>query len=222
MTLLNNKIEEAGKGESWDIDGDKTKSCVEGGNDGFDQGNYKLHPSTCKPRDRDWISTDSSEIKEYAEIISTIVDLVSKLNDESDGSFKNKLNKLNKTYDEYIGSYIGMANFLKETINGLIGQLRETVGDGQIFSFLNGKFIGTNIQIILKYLKYSLGQDLYNVGLCLIIVGCSLILSISSTILLIVIINVVLQKNIDQEQINNTTAREKNFGNSEDRKFAKV
>ncbi|MBO6244191.1 MAG: hypothetical protein J6O41_06485, partial [Clostridia bacterium] len=157
LTLLNNKIEEAGKGESWDIDGDKTKSCVEGGNDGFDQGNYKLHPSTCKPRDRDWISTDSSEIKEYAEIISTIVDLVSKLNDESDGSFKNKLNKLNKTYDEYIGSYIGMANFLKETINGLIGQLRETVGDGQIFSFLNGKFIGTNIQIILKYLKYSLG-----------------------------------------------------------------
>ena len=222
LTLLNNKIEEEGKGESWDIDGDKTKSCVAGGNDDFDPGNYKLHPSTCKPRDRDWISKASSEIKGYAEIISTIVDLVSNLNDEGDGTFKNRLNKLNKTYDEYIGSYIGMANFLKETINGLIGQLRETVGDGQIFSFLNGKFIGTNIQIILKYLKYSLGQDLYNVGLCLIIVGCSLILSISSTILLIVIINVVLQKNIDQEKLNNTTAREKNFGNSEDRKFAKV
>ena len=221
LTSLNRKIEATGKEESWDIDGDKTKICVSGSDD-FEPGNYKLHPSTCKPRDRDWISKASSEITDYAEIVSTIVDLVNKLNDENDGSFKNKLNKLNKTYDEYIGSYIGMANFLKETINGLIGRLRETVGDGQIFSFLNGKFIGTNIQIILKYLKYSLGQDLYNVGLCLLIVGCSLILSISSTILLIVIINVALEENINNEKINNTTAREKNFGNSEDRKFAKV
>ena len=202
LTSLNRKIEAAGNEESWDIDGDTTKKCV-AGQDSFEPGNYKLHPSTCKPKDRDWISMASSEIKDYAEIISTIVDLVNKLNDESDGSFKNKLNKLNKTYDEYIGSYIGMANFLKETINGLIGQLRETVGDGQIFSFLNGKFIGTNIKIILKYLKYSLGQDLYTVGVCLILVGCSLVLSISSTILLIVIINISLRENQMQQNAAN-------------------
>ena len=221
LLSLNKAIKDAGNTESWDIDGDESKVCIAGGTDDLEPGDYKFHPSTCKPRDRDWIqSSSNSNIKDYAEVISTIVDLVSNLKNE--GTFQNELNKLNKTYDEYMGSYLEMANFLKETIGGLIGQIRDTVGDGNIFSFLNGKFIGTNIQIILKYLKYSLGQDLYNVGLCLIIVGCSLILSISSTILLIVIINVVLQKNIDQEKLNNTNAGGKNWANSEDIKLAKV
>jgi len=219
LPLLNNAIKQEGKKETWDIDGDKTKTC-DAGSDDFEPGEYKLHPSTCKPRDRDWIKSSTKNITDYAEVISTIVDLVKKL--ENEGTFKNELNKLNKTYDEYMGSYLEMANFLKETIGGLIGQIRDTVGDGNIFSFLNGKFIGTNIQIILKYLKYSLGQDFYNVGICLIIVGCSLILSISSTILLIVIINVVLEHNIEKEKKINDIAREKNFGNSEDRKLAKI
>ena len=222
LNLLNTEKKPDGIKETWDIDGDETKVC-KSGTDGFDPGDYKFHPSTCKPRDRDWIQTSNSKIKDYAEIISTIVDLVSKLKEENEGTFKNKLNKLNQTYDEYMGSYLNMSTFLKDTIGGLIGQIRDTVGDGNFFSFLNGKFIGTNIQIILKYLKYSLGQDFYNVGICLIIVGCSLILSISSTILLIVIINVVLEHNIEKEKKNdNTFAREKNFGNSEDRKFAKI
>ena len=193
LPVFNHEIEEAGMQESWDIDGDKTKSCVEGGNDGFDPGNYKLHPSTCKPKDRDWIGLSSNtNIKDYAEIISAIVDLVKKLNS---GSFADNLKDLEVKYKLYMNSYIQMLDFLKETIGSLIGQLRETVGDGQIFSFLNGKFIGTNIKIILKYLKYSLGQDLYTVGVCLILVGCSLVLSISSTILLIVIINISLREN---------------------------
>ena len=223
LEFLNTEKKPEGIKETWDIDGDQTKVCVSEGHDGFDPGEYKLHPSTCKPKDRDWIqSSSNSNIKDYAEVISTIVDLVSKLKDEKEGTFKNKLNKLNQTYDEYMGSYLEMANFLKETIGGLIGQIRDTVGDGNIFSFLNGKFIGTNIQIILKYLKYSLGQDFYNVGICLIIVGCSLILSISSTILLIVIINVALEHNIEKEKKINDIAREKNLGNSEDRKLAKI
>ena len=87
-----------------------------------------------------------------------------------------------------------MIDFLKTTIGSLIGDIKEITGDGKIFSFVNGKFIGINIEIILKYLKYSLGKDLYTVGLCLDIVGLSLILSISSTILLLAIINFVLKK----------------------------
>ena len=95
-----------------------------------------------------------------------------------------------------------MLHFLNETIGALIGEIRETVGEGQIFSVLNGKFIGTNMKIILKYLKSSLGEDLYTVGVCLILVGCSLILSISSTILLIIIINVALNQNQVEQQHN--------------------
>ena len=69
---------------------------------------------------------------------------------------------------------------------------------------MNGKFIGTNLKIILKYLKYSLGVDLYTVGVCLIVVGCSLALSISLTILLIVLINIELKKNQEMRRISQT------------------
>jgi len=201
LPLLNHEIEQKGIKESWDIDGDQTKKCVSGGRDGFAQGEYKLHPSTCKPKDRDWIEISSnSKIKDYSEMISVIVDLVSKLNADP---FKSKLNELERKYNLYMHSYIKMLNFLDETIGSLIGDIKSTVGGGQIFSFLNGKFIGTNIKIILKYLKYSLGQDLYTVGLSLIIVGCSLVLSVSSTILLIVIINISLAENQRQQNPGN-------------------
>ena len=82
--------------------------------------------------------------------------------------------------------------------------MRDYSGDNDLFSFLNGKFIGTNLKIILKYLKYSLGVDLYTVGVMLIVVGCSLALSVSSTIILIVIINIELKKNMDARAVPNT------------------
>ena len=54
---------------------------------------------------------------------------------------------------------------------------------------------------MLKYLEKSLGKDLYTVGVCLILVGCSLILSISSTILLDVIINLELKQNMNPGRV---------------------
>ena len=202
LELLKTETEREGKKEVWDIDGDKTKTCSSGA-DSFSPGEYKLHPSTCKPIDRDWIQgSGNNNLKDYAKIISEIVDLVEKLKDESDGSFRKNLKNFNGNYYGYINSYIEMLHFLNETIGALIGEIRETVGEGQIFSFLNGKFIGTNMKIILKYLKSSLGEDLYTVGVCLILVGCSLILSISSTILLIIIINVALNQNQVEQQHN--------------------
>ena len=65
----------------------------------------------------------------------------------------------------------------------------------QTFSFIQCNFIGTNLKIVLKYLKSALGKDIYTVGICFLIVGCSLLLSISSTILLIVVINTDIDKN---------------------------
>ena len=68
--------------------------------------------------------------------------------------------------------------------------------DDEFFSFINGKFIKINLKILLKYLKF--------IGICLYIVGCSLALSISSIILLIVIINISIDKNkkeLDSENV---------------------
>jgi hypothetical protein len=189
LLRLNNSIPND-KAESWKVDGDRTKKCNEVPETTL---NFIFHPLECKPIDRNWISIyDSSSLKDYAIIISSIVDMVKNLGPDSDSnSFQYKVNSLEQKYHSYLDSYIDMLAFLNNTIGSLIGEIKGKVGNGQLFSFLNGKFIGINIKIILKYLKYSLGEDLYTVGICLIIVGCSLILSISSTIILNIIINII-------------------------------
>ena len=118
-------------------------------------------------------------------------------------SFMGTLKDLNIKYGTYLHSYLDVLEFLQGKIGTLIDTIRPYIEEGNAFSFLNGKFIGTNIKILLKYLKYSLGQDIYTVGLCLIIVGFSLIFSISSTILLIVIINIIIRENMNSNPNSN-------------------
>ena len=100
-------------------------------------------------------------------------------------------------YKEYLKGYTNVLQFVQGQIGKIMNITRDYTQEGNAFSFLNGKFIKTNLNIMLKYLENSLGNDLYTVGICLILVGCSLILSISSTILLDVIINLELKKNMN-------------------------
>ena len=106
------------------------------------------------------------------------------------------LGNLKDNYENYLHTFVDVLDFFDTLVGNIIGTLEEGIGNSnETFSFLNGKFIKTNLKIVLKYLKYSLGKDIYTVGICLIIVGCSLIFSVSQTILLIVIINVSLEEN---------------------------
>ena len=128
------------------------------------------------------------------------------LKNQNQGGFKETIDNLKDSYNKYLNSYIDVLQDFNETINSITSILDEYTGkdSGQSFAFLNGLFIGKNLKIILKYLKYTFGEDLYTVGLCLIIVGFSLIFSISSTILTIVIINVDIDINkefVKQEEI---------------------
>ena len=196
LDSLNEAInDEDNNKENWGISDTEEVSCTSGNNDDFGEGKHILHPNLCKPIDRAWIvSSSNNNIKDPAIIISVFVDKIKELTDTKTDGFKDRFGKLETAYDLYLNSYTDMITYLKTTINSLIGHIKEIAGNGKIFSFVNGKFIGINIEIILKYLKYSLGKDLYTVGLCLDIVGLSLILSISSTILLLSIINFVLKK----------------------------
>lgn len=191
--------------ENWSLkDGDKTKICGPGNNDdGTMTGFIKFHPSTCKPNDRDWIKdldesttdTVTKGIKNYAALISDMVDMINNLN----GDYKDTLENLKGSYRTFLETFVSVLTDFSRTIQSITGILEEYIGtnSAQTFSFLNGQFIGKNLKIVLKYLKYSLGKDLYMVGFCLIIVGFSLIFSISLTILTIVIINI----DIDQKKM---------------------
>ena len=215
---LNERIGES-KNEKWDlVDGDKRKKCYAGSADDPISGSVKYHPSTCKPNDRDWITDlisngDEGEyikkdIINYAQLITDVVEMIENLKDRegTEGSYLSTINNLLYSYQNYLGSFIEVLKDFNQTINSITGILEEYIGNNSTdtFSFLNGKFIGTNLKIVLKFLKYSLGKDLYTVGLCLVIVGCSLIFSISTTILMIVIINVDIDANKEfakEEQI---------------------
>ena len=210
--------------ESWSLkDADKSKICGPGNNDdGTIIHPIKFHPSTCRPTDRDWIKNlveDTSDtvknekikgIKNYATLISDMVDMVTNLNED----YKNTLDNLRDSYRRFLGTFVSVLTDFSRTINSITGILEEYIGTNsdQTFSFLNGQFIGKNLKIVLKYLKYSLGKDLYTVGFCLIIVGFSLIFSISSTILTIVIINI----DIDQKKIFEQTEAISEFATDND------
>ena len=210
ISLLNDEIKKT-KTETWDIDGDKSLTC-----DYNSSEIVKFHPLSCKPINRDWIkSSNNTFIKDYAKIISTIIDLVKNL---TTTSFINNVDSFEEKYKNVLDSYIEISEFLKNSISKILGPIKQESENEKIFSFLNIKFIGTNILIILKYLKYTLKHEFYNLGIHLIIIGISLIFSISSSILLIIIINIAL-KEFMEEKKNSDAKSEKEFLKSKTNKI---
>ena len=208
--------ETKGKTERWLITCNTEYQCREGDTDDTTpSGDFCFHPKNCLPSLRDWVEdiispdTDEKLFKDKTTIISDMKsiavyaddpDIDPDADEEPDvpGNtkyFKKNLKKLERIYDIFLQSYINVLNEFNSQINLITSKINLYTGsNGGIFSFINCKFIGSNLKIILKYLKESLGNDLYTVGVCLILVGCSLILAISSTILLIIIINIDVAK----------------------------
>ena len=166
--------------------------------------NNEFNPLTCKPNDRAWISSADNEIKNKALLVNTLINYVEAQKEPEDEdaithsstTFALLLNKCRDKYKAFLTQYIRTLTTFEEAIQGITGQLREFTGNNNgLFSFIKCNFIGTNLKIMLKYLKSALGGDVKTVGICLLVVGCSLALSISATILMIVIINVDIENN---------------------------
>ena len=143
----------------------------------------------------------NSDLEKYAIIVDHIQAFINNTLYEDNGeSFLQKLNKLKEYYFEYLSEFSSTLNIFNDVINNLMSKIRNLIGNNNnIFSFLNGHFIKTNVQIILKNLKDALGKNIFSIGLSLNIVGCVLILSISSTLILLAIINEELNHHIKTE-----------------------
>ena len=187
------------KTERWVIGSTSDKTC-----DVAVAENNEFNPLTCKPNDRAWISSADNEIKNKALLVNTLINYVEAQKEPEDedaithssNTFALLLNKCRDKYDAFLTQYIRTLTTFEEAIQGITGQLREFTGNNNgLFSFIKCNFIGTNLKIMLKYLKSALGGDVKTVGICLLVVGCSLALSISATILMIVIINVDIENN---------------------------
>ena len=197
-----NKLIESGSSnndEKWDVnERDSVNTCGVGNNPDDVSERKVFYPFKCKPLDRDWIlSSENTYLKNEADVLTQTLKFIENANDNTlDNCYLKIIDDLKAKYEKYLDQYIITLDEFGNIINGITGRLKEYINkDDGIFSFARCNFIGTNLKVILKYLKSVLGKDIKTVGICLSIIGCSLALSISSTILLIVIINIDIDKN---------------------------
>ena len=198
LDQINDYSQSHSKNEKWDISCNSELTCSS-----TFTGTACYNPWKCRPSEKSWINEDSN-IELNAEIISGIMDAIDKANNLTieNGGYKKKLDDLSHFYGDFLNGYIGALEIANKTIKQVKNTIKEYTGeDGGIFSFINCGFVKTNLKIILKYLKESLGGDVYTIGICLILVGCSLALSISFTILLIVVINTDIDNNKKKNNI---------------------
>jgi len=206
LTEMNSKISsKTAHKDSWSVEeGDKEKKCNNGeSQNGFVEPNV-FHPLECYPSNRNWIKDlttpgpDIPEISSRAKIIGETLKFVenAKKNANVSKDYLKIINNLKDEYEKFLDSYLVALDKFNTTIKTLTSKLDEYTGtSSSLFSFANCAFVGTNLKIILKYLKDSFGGDVYTIGVCLILSGCSLALSISFTILLIMVINASVDEN---------------------------
>lgn len=215
LKILNDSIGDF-RDERWDkFKGDKTLSCGRGAFNDFSKPKTNLlHPWYCEPIDRDWVLLYANDyIKNYAQIASDIIDLL-KYADYTKvpkvSGFKNYysiLNGLKDDYNNYLNSEINVLEFFKEQNNDLINIIEKGIGQisNDSFSFIDGKFIKNNLEILLNNLKNTFEKDLTILGYNFILIGFALILSIPSTIYLISLINENHKNNRKKKETDTTT-----------------
>ena len=163
--------------------------------------------SNCRnPKDTEvsavYTTGDKNKIGKKIDAITSLVNIENN-GDEGNhpNNFKSLTNSLKGKYDLFLDAQLGALNIFNETIKDLTGLFDDYIGEnGGVFDFVNCKFIGKNINVILSNLKDCLGGDLYTVGVCLLMAGCAMALSIIFTILLIAIINSAVDENKSKTQ----------------------
>jgi len=107
----------------------------------------------------------------------------------------NKNNDFNAAFIEIKNSEINLLNNITNITTPLRQKYEGNIGNGSIFENMNCKFINSNVQVILYYLKNAFKNDIYEVGVYLIIAAFAMPFAISFTILLVVLANEEIEKN---------------------------
>ena len=195
LNKYNEYSKENTKNEIWNITIKTDNHCSNEGTSHTSETIY--NPKNCFPTIRDYPLTD---VNEKLELIKT---LINKAGDTSDtvNSIIKIIENLCDKYDLFLNSEI-------DTITTYINKIKKiteivdkyTSEDGELFSFMNCAFIKDNVQVILFYLKNSFENDMYEVGVYLLIAAFSMPFGISFTILLIMISNEEVETNKKKEE----------------------
>jgi len=137
----------------------------------------------------------SSSDENLKTIFTRILGIIEKQNNANSGT-DSSVPGIRYVIENFKGQY---DTFLKEEVIGL-GKFRDSIAritdiyddwvneNDRFISFLNCKFMGKNIRVVLKFLEKSLGGHFKTVGICLLLSGFSLAIAIIFTILLMSIL----------------------------------
>lgn len=208
LSNLNNDI--SSRKEIWSITCDSNEHSCNSIPISTHTDEYCIKPSTCTSQNADdWYTSASGTFKENVDIVSAFIDSINiasktttiNLNSDtltSTKSIDNVLIILDDRYTKFLKSQTESLGVYNNTIARFTDIFSKFSGDdGDIFSIINGKFIGRNVKVILKYLEKSLGNNFSSVGISLITVGLSMCISIPFTILLNLIIDSKNTPNVD-------------------------
>ena len=141
----------------------------------------------------------SSSPPQELNMIKGIIDAEKFAYDISQSGFpiKKVLEELNTNYTKFLKIEKDGITMFKENIQNITSLFQQFLGNDtstDFFSFLNCKFIGNNIRVLLKTLDNSLGGDVYDMGIILLVEGFAMAFSIIFTLLYISMLNESIDK----------------------------
>lgn len=174
--------------EKWSILSPSTETC------GSPTETKVYHPRYCYPKGR--VSDADVYLNQKFQDFKDLLELANKDDDSSSNGIRKILNDLDEKYRAFLTEETNTISFFKGKIKLLTNIVKKYDGESEeFFSFLNCKFIKDNTQVLLINLKNGIANDLYSVGIYLLMAAFSLAFGISFTILLIVLLNIDIDKN---------------------------
>ena len=156
---------------------------------------YDLHDCNVNSIDDRYTQTSNTnnELKASAELNGPIIEKIISAQDAANTDAQNGIRyaiiQSNTKYITFLQGEIDVLGAFRDSIGGITEIYDDWVNKNDKFlSFLNCKFMGKNIKVVLKFLEKSLGGHFKTVGICLLLSGFSLAIAIIFTILLMSIL----------------------------------
>ena len=204
LEIINNYANSHNIKENWSITSNSDDTCASGDAGLTHSDPILYHPYKCYPTYKDWITGISGNIQfeNARQKLNDIKDLIDSANSDSNtNSIKTIINELSNTYHTFLTEEIETLDLYIEKIKKITDHSKDyTSDDGELFSFMNCAFIKDNVNVILFYLKNSFENDMYEVGVYLLIAAFAMPFGISFTILLIMISNDEIEANKKKEE----------------------
>ena len=213
--------------EKWDITSSSNYECAEETSSSSHDEFYNYHPKNCWPTNKYWVKQNSELSSKTNKILDAIKVSVELANSMTDNKGIKKILKggdsnLESLYKTFLNSEITTLTTFIERIQKLTEIVSKYSGKNEkMFNFANCGFIKANIQVLIKNLKDAFGNDLYTIGVFFLLAAFSMAVAISSTILLIVIINGKTGKDEKGKNEKKDDDGVKEIPNSEERVFSK-